>query len=394
MCLVGCGGMGARHLRGYQALDRVGRRNIELVAVCDLDPAAAERLATEAAETLGVRPKVHSGIAAVIDDPAIAALDIVTDPVTHHSLAVPALQAGKHVISEKPLALTPRTARAMIEAAKKGKATLATAENYRRGNGSRVARAVLDAGLIGPLHLMVDSHLGGSDRIIITPWRHDRLRGSIALDMGVHLTDMVQYLLGDIESVYGRGLIAEPVRRATDGTAVTATGEDSLLAQLVTDSGVTVQLGYLPSGPGQSYFQRTLHGRNGSMRLPADRSGGPVVVYRADCTLQGEELLAELGGSPVDSLGADLFGSSGAEYQLEFAESDAAHLAIELHDFADAVLTGRSPEVDGAGGLNALAAVYAVYESQLLGRAVRVADVASGALHAGSDDIDEALGVT
>jgi predicted dehydrogenase len=329
----------------------------------------------------------------VIDDLDVAALDIVTDPVTHHSLAVPALQAGKHVISEKPLALTPRTARAMIAAAKKGKATLATAENYRRGNGSRVARAVLDAGLIGPLHLMVDSHLGGSDRVIITPWRHDRLRGSIALDMGVHLTDMVQYLLGDIESVHGRGLIAEPVRRAPDGTAVTATGEDSLLAQLVTSSGVTVQLGYLPSGPGQSYFQRTVHGRLGSMRLPADRSGGPVVVYRADCTLQGEELLAELGGSPVDRLGADLFGSSSAEYQLEFAESDAAHLAIELHDFADAVLTGRSPEVDGVSGLNALAAVYAVYESQLLGRAVRVADVASGALHASSADIDEALGV-
>ncbi len=387
--------MGRRHLRGYQALRSVGRLNLELAAVCDIDAAAASRMADEVADLFGRRPAVHTDIAGAIADPGVAAFDIVTDPATHHVLAAPALRAGKHVICEKPLGLTVRAGRVLIDAAAEGDAILATAENYRRGNGNRVARAVLDAGLLGPLHLMVEMHLGGSDSVIITPWRHEKLRGAIGLDMGVHLTDIVHFLLGDIDTVYGRGFIAEPVRRTADGTRITATGEDSLLAQLTTKSGVTVVLDYLPSGPGRHYYQRTLHGRNGSMSLPGDRSGGPVQVWTGgDKPLQGKDLLAAIGGSPVDELTSALFGSDAAEYDLAFPESDAAHLAVELHDFADAVSTGRAPEVDGSGGLSALAAVLAVYESSLLGQPVRLEDVMAGSVHAYQDDIDEFLGLS
>lgn len=387
--------MGRRHLRGYQALQAVGRLNLELTAVCDIDPAAADRMADEVAGLFGRRPAVHTDIAAAVADPGVAAFDIVTDPATHHILAAPALRAGKHVICEKPLGLTVRAARLMIDAATEGGAVLATAENYRRGNGNRVARAVLEAGPLGPLHLMVEMHLGGSDAVIITPWRHEKLRGAIGVDMGVHLTDIVQFLLGDIETVYGRGFIAEPVRRTADGTRIVATGEDSLLAQLTTKSGVTVMLDYLPSGPGRRYYQRTVHGRNGSMSLSGDRSGGPVEVWTGgDTPLRGKDLVAAIGGSPVDDLTAALFGSDTAEYDLAFPESDAAHLAVELHDFADAVSTGRPPEVDGAGGLSALAAVLAVYESSLLGQPVHLADVMSGSVHSYQDEIDEFLGLS
>lgn len=393
VCLVGCGGMGRRHLRGYAALQAVQRRNLDLVAVCDIDPAAAGRLADDAANALGRRPTTHSSIDDVLADPAVAALDIVTDPNSHHIIAAPALAAGKHVLCEKPLALTVRAARMMIDAAESGGAILATAENYRRGPGSRIARAVVKSGLLGQLHLMIEMHLGGSTAVIITPWRHLKLRGAIGLDMGVHLIDMVQFLLGDIETIYGRGLIAEPIRIAADGQSITATGEDSLLAQLTTASGVTVMLTYLPSGPGRHYFQRTLHGRAGSMNLPPDRSGQPVEVFLSDSALRGPELLATIGGSPLDDLTAALFGTRGAEYDLPFAESDAAHLAVELHDFADAAMSGRQPEVDGAAGLSALAAVYAIFESDRLAAPVHLADVVSGNVHGYQDDIDEFMGL-
>lgn len=393
VCLVGCGGMGRRHLNGYLALQAIGRRNLDLVAVCDIDPAAASRLADEAENALGIRPTTHSSIDAVLADPAVAALDIVTDPATHHVIATPALAAGKHVLCEKPVALTVRAACMMIDAAQAGRSILATAENYRRGPGSRVARSVVKSGLLGHLHLMVEMHVGGNSAVIITPWRHEKMRGAIGLDMGVHLTDMVQYLLGDIETVYGRGLIAEPTRIAANGQSITATGEDSLLAQLTTASGVTVMLNYLPSGPGRRYFQRTLHGRDGSVSLPPDRSGGPVEAFLSDTSLRGPQLLNAIGGSPVDDLTAALFGTRTDEYDLPFAESDAAHLAVELHDFADAAMSGRSPEVDGAAGLSALAAVYAVFESTRLGTPVPVADVVSGAVHGYQDEIDEFLGL-
>lgn len=92
-------------------------------------------------------------------------------------------------------------------------AILATAENYRRDPVNRLVRAVLDAHLLGDVYLMTQQSIGGDDEIIITPWRHLKDKGAIGLDIGAHYTDLLRYYFGEIESVFGRGLIAEPVRR-------------------------------------------------------------------------------------------------------------------------------------------------------------------------------------
>lgn len=407
-CLVGCGGMGSRHLRGVAALDRVGLRNVELVAVCDLDEANALRVAADAEKLLGHRPTVHLSIADAIADEAVAAFDVVTDVSSHVAVAVPALRAGKHVMSEKPLGLTIRACREMLSAAAESGAILATAENYRRDPTNRLAKAVLDAGLIGEVHLMMETRVGGSDRIIITPWRHLKERGAIGLDMGVHLTDMFQYYFGDFESIFGFGFIAEPVRRRPETTRhdlevyreriaampeeLVATGEDSVVGLYRMRSGVPVQLSYIPSGPGHSYVRRTVHGRDGSLEIFRDRSGQGPVLRRADGELAGKALLAEVPGFGLDELTTRLFGPDGA-YDLPFAEADAGHLAIEVHDFADAILTGRAPEVDGHGGMTAVAAVLGAYESGLLGRPVTMEEMLSGAVSAYQDQIDSALGL-
>jgi predicted dehydrogenase len=72
---------------------------------------------------------------------------------------------------------------------------------------------------------------------------------------------------------------------------------------------------------------------------------------------------------------------------------DAAHLAIELHDFAAAVLDGRSPEVDGHLGMTAVAAIHAAYESDLLGRSVTMDEIMSSKISGYQDEIDEAIGL-
>src|SRR5262249_47957257 len=141
---------------------------------------------------------------------------IVTEAWTHLAVALPALEAGRHVLCEKPLALTVRSCKALIEAAARGGAVLATAGKYRRDPPNRLAQAALEAGLIGHIHLMSQFHVGGDDRIIITPWRHMKDKGSIALDMGCHLTDIMQFHLGEIDSVSGVGMIAEPLRKRRD----------------------------------------------------------------------------------------------------------------------------------------------------------------------------------
>lgn len=394
IALVGAGFMGTRHIRGYAALHDAGVAKAEVVAILDLNSEVAERAADEAEILLGRRPATYTDLADLLRDAAVEAIDIVTDPRTHHTIAIAAMDAGRHVLCEKPLALTVRTARAMIDAAERNGVVLATGENYRRGGANRLARAVLDTGLLGHVHLMREVHIGGDAAVIISKWRHMKASGAIGLDMSIHYADIIEYLLGPVERVWGRGVIAESIRFPADGTdPVVPDGEDSILASMRTRSDVDVQLAYLPSGPGVQFSERTIHGTAGSMSVPPDRTDGDVVVRLGDRVLAGADLVAAVGDhlrlseATVAVLGPDGTGGKGAAWSLV----DSGYLAVEIDDFADAVLSGRQPEVDGLGGLRPLAVVLAVLESGLTGSEVLVDEVIDGTVHAYQDSIDDAL---
>jgi predicted dehydrogenase len=397
--------MGHRHLRAYGALRRVGADGFTLAAVCDPRSEAAEHAADLVEELLGARPAVFSSSEDLVTSGVVEALDVVTEPSTHHLIAVPALSAGIHVISEKPLGVTVRACRAMVDAAERSGAILATAENYRRDTPNRLARAVLESGLLGDIHLMVESNIGGDANVLISPWRHIRESGSIALDMGVHYTDIFSYYLGPLERVAGTSFIAEPLRVLAPGMplgagieevspgVMRATGDDSLVAVFETAGGVMIQLTYLPTGPGRRWIQRSVHGHSGSMSVPFDRTGGAVVVELGSRKLSGADLRAELGGFELEGVAAAFFGPQGTEYDLPFAEVDAATIAMELDDFIRAVAEHRAPEVDGMDGLLAVAGVWAIAEAREIGGFVQIADVADGTISTAQDPIDVATGL-
>ena len=199
--------MGRRHVHAYGALERVGRGALR--ARGRLRPSARGsrgdgRCRGDASRASARRssPTTRSSIASGL----VEALDVVTDPSVHHLVAVPALRAGLHVICEKPLGITVRACRVILEAAESSGAVLAVAENYRRDGPNRLARAVLEHGLLGEVHLMVEANVGGDDAVVISPWRHRRESGSIALDMGVHYTDIFAYYLGELETRLRLGL--------------------------------------------------------------------------------------------------------------------------------------------------------------------------------------------
>lgn len=406
ICLVGCGGMGSRHINGYAALEHTGLSNVTLTAVCDVRRDNAEQIAAEAERALGHRPEIYLSVEDALADEAAEAYDVVTDASTHLPVVLPLLGAGRHVLCEKPLVLTVRSGQRLLEAAQASGATLATAENYRRDPCNRLARAVIDSGLLGQIFLLRQVTVGGSDRILITPWRHLKDKGAMGLDMGAHFTDLFQYYLGPFETVYGHGFIAEPVRyrqqklefnsaaysrrHAEIPEQVTATGEDSVVATYTMKSGVTVQLAYIPSGPGAVYEQRTVHGRHGSLEIFKDRTGRAPVLHRADGDLTGRELADAAGGLELDAVTERLFGRD-IGYDLPFAEVDAGLLAIEIHDFAAAIQHKRPPEVDGVTGLTAVAALLGAYESGLAGRAVPIAAVMDGTFAEYQADIDAGL---
>lgn len=407
--MIGCGGMGQRHILGYKKLADSGISNLDLIAVCDVRPENAEIGAREVERLFGKRPLVFTDLDRMLSHPEITAVDVVTDPSVHHAVAVPALLAGKHTLVEKPLGITIRACQAIINAAKQSGVVLATAENLRRDPPNRLARSILEHGILGDPLLMLHNAFGGNDEIIITPWRHLKEKGAIGLDMAVHYADIVQYYLGEFDEIYGRGLIAEPIRRrrarpeldletyrerfARMPEAVQATGEDSAIALYRMKSGVMCQFSYVPAGPGTHHFERTVHGRVATMSAPGDRNGRPVIVKFPDRELRGAEILPLLPGFQLNEITERLFGSSAVEYQLGFPDIDAGHLAIELHDFGEAILTGRRPEVDGYLGMTAVAAILGAYESAWLGRSVRLAELLSGQVSGYQDEIDVAIGL-
>ncbi len=394
--LIGCGFMGKRHILGLSALRNAGKQNFTLDALFDLDESTAHQAANLAEQLLGIRPKTYGSLSEFLGNEEIQAVDIVTGPRTHHEIAIEALNAGKHVLCEKPLALTVKAANQMIASAFQNKRILATAENYRRGGANRLAKAVIDSGLLGQINLMTEHWSGGNDNIIISKWRHHKDTGAIGLDMSVHYADIIEYYLGPIDRVWGRAIIAEPVRYSADRTeTIIPTGEDSIFATMVTKSGITVQYTYLPSGPGKTFQQRSIHGTKGVLTIPPDRSDGDVILYRDKDSFPGSALVELLEGRfKLDAVTKAVLGEDGTGGKnAAWATVDSGYLAVELYDFFDAVSAGREPEIDGYGGLRAIALVYAMLESSYSNREVLVSDIIEEKLHAYEDEINASMGL-
>lgn len=399
--LVGCGGISVRHVDALRTLRELGGQSFELTAVCDLRPRPAERVARCAAEWLGHEPAIFGDVGALLAAGMVEALDVTTDAGSHHLVAIPALERGVHVLVEKPLAVTVRAGRRMLEAAQRGGAVLSVAENYRRDPVMRLIKAAIDSGVIGAPRLAYAVGISGTDRIALgTSWRHDRLRGGVLLDSMVHIADLLLYFLGDVERVYAETGILEPHRRMVEGEAgvnawlyehredevapgetMVATAADTALGVLRFRSGALGYLGSTSGAPGRSLGGQVVYGGCGSISLPPARSGrAPEVLLRDERTPRdGNWLLTQMPGFALDALTQRLFDGHArlGSYEIPIDVVNARLVAYQLEEFATCMRSGVAPEVDGEMGLHAMAVPLALLESGATGRPVRLDDVLS-----------------
>jgi predicted dehydrogenase len=411
LALIGCGGMGRRHLRGLARLAASSHAGVDLVAVCDLNQANAELLADEANDLVGHRPRVYSDIGqmarAEVD---LQAASITTDAGSHHRVAAACLEAGLHLLCEKPLALTVRGCTAIIDAARRTGRLVSVAENYRRDPINRLARALIADGAIGTPRLMIETNIGGGDRIAITPWRHMKHTGTITVDAGIHYADILRYYLGEVRRVFGETRLHEKVRRNTSSAGpggfyarwssdfpeqIEPTGEDALYAQLTFESGAVGHWIDDHAGHGLPTRQRLVFGSLGSLDCPGDRNGRPLRLALDEGTQLADEHILELAPSyHLDPLAAELFGGERVwTYSLEFNDTDGRLLALEYDELARCICAGVQPEVTGEEGRADLALTYAAFESGLLGRPVTLDEVVRGHADAYQRDIDVQLGL-
>ncbi|MCA9878855.1 MAG: Gfo/Idh/MocA family oxidoreductase, partial [Thermomicrobiales bacterium] len=307
-----------------------------------------------------------------------------TDTASHHNVAAALLDLGLHTLCEKPLGLTIRGCNRVIAAAQRNDKILSVAENYRRDPMNRLAKALLTAGAVGTPYLIEQRLSGWGERVVITPWRHQRGSGGIGVDMGVHYADMLEYLLGPLHSLCGMGCVVDAERQGADGTLHPADAEDVILGAARFANGTLASWTLNLASRSETEFARTIHGTRGTLDIPQDRTGIPLrLMVREDgvlCEIPPEEHLDFAPDFRLDPVTAALFGGDRlVGYETPWAETDANLLAIELADFAHAIATGAAPETAGAQGLRSLAIAYGFLEADCLGRTVTVDELISGA---------------
>jgi len=382
VAMIGYGFMGAAHSQGW----RVAPRFFELPAQPSMTVVVGRNAdaVTAAAEKWGW-DEAATDWRAVIQRDDIDIVDIVTPGDTHAEIAIAALEAGKHVLCEKPLANTVAEAEAMTDAAARAAERGVRAMvgfTYRRVPAATFARDLIAAGRIGDIRQVRASYRQDwlMDAEAPLTWRMKKERaGSGALgDIGAHAVDLSEYITGlRLSSVSGvidtivreRPLLAEGV--GLSGTASTERGEVTVDdVALFSGRYASPSGGYAPLGTFEA--TRFATGRKNALRIEVSGSLGAVAFDL--------ERLNEL-----DFYDATLPPNEQGFRKILVTEHDHPYLAPwwpaghmlgyehgfshQVVDFVDAIVAGEQPQPSFADGLHVQRVLDAVERSSAAGSA-------------------------
>jgi predicted dehydrogenase len=274
----------------------------------------------------------HSSLDEFLADDAIEAVYVASPNGLHRRHAIAALEAGKHVLGEKPLALTSAEGREMATVARACDRILGVAFHLRHKPSNRAAREAIARGDIGGVRL-IQAHLGAGRSIFpYDSWRRDAALGGGAgtlVHQGTHLLDLVRYLSGrEVGTVSG---IAD--ERPHEGIAA---------ALLELDGG----------------------------GLAVVSSSDWRAGTRSDFTVLGSEgWLDVVGGTTSGQTRADVHTDARTD---TYEDGDRTPFWHEVDDFQRAVREGGRPRGDGTDGLRNLELVEAIYQAVRERRTVAV----------------------
>lgn len=411
--VVGCGRILPAHLRGLHALREAGIDDFRVTALVARDPDDAHRfrkrgegppprppVSLNPSDSLAaphryisdfqddVEAEVYPDVATMLASGTVDAVTITASLPLHHSIAVQCLDDGRHVMVEKPLAVSIRAGRAMVDAAEKAGLTLGVMEMVRYAPALRQARWAIERGEIGDVQMIASVSIGTeewSPDIIVadTPWRHHKTEAGAgpALDIGVHIAHRLRYLAGDVERVSAITRTFEPqrVRRPAAPPSVAASTaadvDDAFFALVAMESGAVGTISFTWAGHG----------------APIGLPGG-MAIYGSRGCIHGTTIVRD-DGTRVNI--ADLFEQRATPEEHAAATPHGVTDAFGLAylDWLNAIRTGGQPETSGAEGLRDLATAFAISESSVAGSSVAVADVEAGRINAWQREIDAHYGL-
>ena len=315
IALIGCGLIGRKRLAALPAG--------AFAAACDLEIGRAEQLVASARTGYAT-----DDAARVFADPAIDAVIVCTLNAALAPLALAAIRAGKHVLVEKPGAISTEQADELIDAARAAGVRVRVGFNHRFHPALLQARSLYESGALGPL-MFVRGRYGHGGRVgYDREWRADPTLsgGGELIDQGVHLIDLAGWFLGDFARIEGHASTSfwdMPV-------------DDNAFLNLRTAAGQTAWL-HVSCTEWKNLFSLEIYGRTG--KLHVEGLGGSYGVER----LTFHRMLPEMGPPETTA--------------WEYPRGDDSW-RLEIAEFFTDIRTGREPQP----GLREARAALAVVE--------------------------------
>ena len=336
--LIGCGNIAMGHLVGWAAHPA----GFVPVAVADPTP---ERLELGRA-TAGLGPSdAYADYRDLIARDDVGVVDVCVPPHVRREIVIAAARAGKHILSEKPLATVPADAAAMVEEARKAGVTLGLVHNYLFQPEIILARELIRSGALGQVEIVIMNYLGVQDipgnAAYAPTWRHDLARsgGGIFIDI-IHLAYLAEALLDRR---------VERVSAYATARTMGAGVEDVVSSRFETpDSTALINVGW-SSGP---------HGIDGPGGIEVSGTDGRLAITY------------ENGGTFAPFRELRLTDRAGTRVVETTATAPQGTVPLAVEEFAGAVAAHRAPAAPGEDGQRTLEAVMAAYESAALGRTV------------------------
>lgn len=408
IAVVGCGGIFSAHWAGYKEQHEAGFDDFEIVAFCDLIESKAQDYADKYEKTFGTKPLVFDSVDALMASGVeFDAAEVQVPHSEHHVVAMRLMNAGKHVFTEKPLAITMRAGRMMMDCARKNGVVLKVMENYRYALSERAAAWAVTSGMIGKPRLMTMMDVGL--RQWYWDWRDHKYiaGGSWTIDGGIHFADLWMNILGPVRRVQAvmnvydnvryknfetaeltesaranqtkyrktRSLLA--VNPQTFGEPVVSDLDDTTSAILEFENGVIGTWLVSRTAPGKVNRDISISGSEGTLTWNegiSDYKEDVVVSWDALQKLYLESLTPE-------------------QKEFLFPRGMRHTMALEQREFFDFLKGKRQLEVTDEVGYLDMAVPYAVYEAATSGHAVLLKDVMDLKFEGYQKPINDRLGI-
>ena len=340
--LIGCGNISDAYIRGLRAFPQ-----LELTALSDIDVARAAAKARDYGVAKGY------SVDDLLDDAAVDIAVNLTFPNVHAEVSLASLNAGKHVYSEKPLAITREDGKALLGAADSHNLRLGCAPDTFLGSGVQTCRQLLDEGAIGePLSASAFMLGHGVETWHPNPFFFFQYGGHPLFDMGPYYLTALINLLGPVRSVVGLTMTGIPERIVSSephaGTVITVDAPVHATALLELVSGKPVTMIVSGEVVASELPCIEIYGTEGTMSVPDPNTfGGPVKLKKkGDATWQEMPLVP---------------GQTGYDRGLGVA------------DMVQALLTGTPHRASGTLAYHVLDTVQSIQDASDARRFVQVA---------------------